>query len=227
MVFLRILCYLLRMRFFERHTRFCAILTGFLGLVLASQVNALSLSEPLPREGATLTYDIEYQGDVVGRHSIRIEHFGDAIAITHNRKIEVDVLFVKAFSEEHSSREIWTKNAELQSVKGYSITNGNRLSIDGERRGDTFEVTFGGQKESIPMPVATDDSYWVTTSVKQPRVISVARSKTLIYTSKNQTKRSSSLSADGMEIALEFDGDFLKNAQITQDGKTIYYRRVT
>jgi len=192
----------------------------------AAAASALSLKEPLPPEGATLEYDIVYDGDVVGAHLIRIEHSGSDIKISHKRHIEVDVLFVKAFSEDHEAVELWTKSAELLSVDGFSSRNGERLVIHGKREGDKFRITYGELTEVVPMPVATDDSYWATKSLSQDRVISVARAKTMSYRGKQGSGGSESrLEADGMSISLTFDGDFLKAATIVDNGKTVQYRR--
>lgn len=202
------------------------ILSLLVTSAFVATASALSLKEPLPPEGATLEYDIVYDGDVVGSHLIRIEHSGNDIKISHKRHIEVDVMFVKAFSEDHEAVELWSKSAELLSVNGFSNRNGERLVINGKREGDKFRVTYGAVTEIIPMPVATDDSYWATNSLSQDRVISVARAKTMSYRGKKGTGGSDShLEADGMSISLTFNGDFLQAATIVDNGKTVQYRR--
>ena len=186
---------------------------------------ALSLKEPLPAEGTNFEYDIVYDGEVVGSHRIGVEHSGKNIKISHKRHIEVDVLFVKAFSEEHEAVELWSNAAELLSVDGFSDRNGERLVIHGKREGEKFQISYGGRTEVVPMPVATDDSYWATNSTSQNRVISVARAKTISYRGKKGGSGDSRLEADGMSISLVFEGDFLKAATIVDNGKTVQYRR--
>lgn len=195
-------------------------------IAFAVSARALSLKEPLPPEGARFEYDIVYDGDVVGSHTIRVEHSGDNIKISHKRHIEVDVLFVKAFSEDHEAVELWSQAAELLSVDGFSERDGERLVIHGKREGEKFRISYGDRTEVVQMPVATDDSYWATNSTSQERVISVARAKTLSYHGNKSSGGSDAhLEADGMSIALAFDGDFLKAATIVDNGKTVQYRR--
>lgn len=203
----------------------CLILL-FITTSFVAPAGALSLKEPLPPEGVSFEYDILYDGDVVGSHRIRVEHSGEHIKISHKRRIEVDVLFVKAFSEEHEAVELWSTAAELLSVEGFSERNGERLVIHGSREGNTFRINYGGRTETVPMPLATDDSYWATNSTSQDRVISVARAKTITYRGKKGAGSGDSLlEADGMSISLVFEGDFLKAATIVDNGKTVQYRR--
>lgn len=205
---------------------FTRLLSLIAVLGVATPAAALSLKEPLPSGGAKFEYDIVYDGDVVGSHTIRVEHSGDDIKISHKRHIEVDVLFVKAFSEDHEAVELWSKAAELLSVDGFSERNGERLVIHGKREGEKFRITYGNQTEVVQMPVATDDSYWATNSTSQERVISVARTKTLSYHgNKGSGGSNAHLEGDGMSIALAFDGDFLKDATIIDNGKTVRYGR--
>jgi len=82
-----------------------------------------------------LNYDIIWEGGKIGDHVVEVSHNEDGhIVVKHKRKVEVEVLFVSAFSETHEATEIWDKDQHyIIQIDGHTVLNGDKHEVEGRR----------------------------------------------------------------------------------------------
>lgn len=203
-------------------TLFAMSIFGFLGSSYAANLN-----EPLPPQGVTLKYDIFYKGDKVGEHQMKAIPDGDFIRLEHSRNIEVKVAFITAFSESHKSTEWWSKAVELQKLDAKTRLNGKEVDIAGVNTTKGFSFTIVGNQQIAPLDVVTLDSYWVGNAPKRSSVIDVAGGKLLHTKSNTNADGSVQLIGDKFNAKFDYQGDFLSVGELTQNGNTVVYKKVS
>lgn len=203
------------------------ILTLVCMLPLFRAANAVQLSEPLLPQGVILKYDIFYKGDKVGEHQMKAIPDGDLIRLEHSRNIEVKVAFITAFSESHKSIEWWNKSVELQKLDAKTHFNGKEVDISGVNSPKGFSFTVNGNQQLAPADVVTLDSYWVGNASKRSSVIDVASGKLLQTKSKTNTDGSIQLIGDKFSAKFDYQGDFLSVGELTQNGNTVVYKKIS
>lgn len=211
-------------RQFDSERRQCLFL--LLGSFMALPAASINLNEPLPAGGASLTFNILYQGKKVGEHVVNAKEIDGLIQFTHAREVAVKVLFISAFSEKHEAIEIWDKNVRLQKLEGHTIRNGERIELYGSSTDDGFSINIGDQVAQLPSTVTTIDSFWVANAIRHPTAIDVAAGEIVELTIKHTNENGYHMEADNLRADLRYDGDFLKTAVITQDGNTATYQRI-
>lgn len=189
--------------------------------------NAVNLSEPLPAGGLVLKYDIYYKGGKVGEHQMKAVPEGELIRLEHSRKLEVRVAFITAFSESHQSTEWWNKSVQLQKLSAKTQVNGKELDISGANSPRGFVYVIDGVQQLAPADVVTLDSYWVGNAPKHSSVIDVAGGKLLQTSSKINPDGSIQLFGEKFNAKFAYQGDFLSVGELTQNGNTVVYKKVS
>jgi Family of unknown function (DUF6134) len=187
--------------------------------------DAVNLNEPLPSEGVVLKYDIFYKGNKVGQHQMRAMPDGNLIRLEHSRNIEVKVAFFTAFSESHSSIELWNKSVELQKLNAKTQINGKEIDITGQTSPQGFLYVIDGVQSTAPADLVTLDSYWVGNAPKRSTVMDVAEGRLLKTNSKINPDGSVQLLSDKFNAKFTYQGDFLAIGELTQNGNTVVYKK--
>ena len=211
-----------------KHPHFLSVIAFAICIfVISGAANALSLSEPLPAQGVNLKYDILYKGDKVGEHRLKVIPDGDSVRLEHSRNIEVKAAFITVFSEGHKSTEWWSKSVRLQKFNAKTLINGKEIDLSGESSPKGFVYVIDGTQKMAPLDVVTLDSYWVGNAPKRSSVLDVANGKLLQTTSNSNPDGSIQLLGDGFNAKFIYQGDFLSLGELTQDGNTVVYKKVS
>ncbi len=198
-----------------------------LSLGVAMVVSSANLNEPLPPQGVTLKYNIFYKGEKVGEHQMKAIPEGDLIRLEHSRNIEVKVAFITAFSESHRSIEWWNKEVQLQKLDAKTKINGKEIALSGSTSPKGFLLFVDGSEQLAPEDVVTLDSYWVANAPKRSSVIDVAGGKLLQTKSKANADGTIQLIGEKFNAKFAYQGDFLSIGELTQNGNTVVYKKVT
>ena len=114
---------------------------SFSRLAVALAAALLLLCRPVAAADADYEYHIEHPtyGDI-GTYSNIVRDFGDHIQVDTQLHVAVRLLGVVVHREEATRTETW-QGGRLVRFDGVTETNGTKLAIHGEARGDQFVVT--------------------------------------------------------------------------------------
>ena len=208
-------------------------LTG-MGLLAAFGPRAASavVNDVLPPEGVVLNYRVLFNGSDIGHQRIRVrEH--DAVGhvvVEHDTKLEVRILFGVAYSLEHQSTEVW-EGFTLKSVKSETIENGQRTLVEGRATEKGFHLDNQKNEWLTRGEVVTADSFWIAAALEAASVVNTRTGDTAVpaleKTGEDRWNLSAAFAHGEIEATLEFDGGFLREAEVDSDGHRVRLVRVS
>ena len=207
-------------------------LTG-IGLLAAfgpGEVSA-AVNDALPPEGVVLNYRALFNGSDIGYQRIRIRQHDAAghIVVEHDTKLEVRILFAVAYSLEHRSTEVW-EGFTLKSVDSETIENNQRTLVKGHATVKGFHFDNQNNEWLTPGDLVTADSFWVAAALQAASVVNTRTGDTAVPVLKKVGEDRWHLSAafahGEIEARLEFDGGFLREAEVDSDGHRVRLVRV-
>lgn len=147
-------------------------LIAFLFLALTQTVSANAASDAhkalvasIP-DGATVTFRA-YTGDTdLGTHKMRWTVQGDVVTVNIDIDLGAKVLFLPVYSYTHRSKETW-RDGSLAAIATTTNDDGDKTFVNGDLKGDGFEIKSSKFNGVAPLPVAPT-SYWAYSSLKKP-----------------------------------------------------------
>jgi hypothetical protein len=204
---------------------------GLLGMVgPALSMNAIR--EILPEEGFNLKYRVSYGGNEIGHQEVSItEHIeGDHLVIEHTIELEVKILFAVAYSLQHKSTEVWSTDRRLISVEAETIENGDKALVKGLHKEDGFHIAGNYGEHTGLDSLVTSDSFWVASAMQAPMIMNVRTgdlAKPQISTTDDgKFHLKADFERGAVEAKLEYEGNFLKQAEIDSDGHLVKFVKV-
>ena len=142
----------------------------FLSLLVT--LGALTAALPAGAQERTYSYDVVHSvyGNI-GTFTESIDRSADTTRIDTHVRIAVKILGIVAHRKESDRTEIF-RGDRLVSLRSATVTNGTRLDIQGEARGDRFVVTSPAGVVEAPGDVAPSDP-WVLRDRGVATVVSV------------------------------------------------------
>lgn len=117
-------------------------------------------------DGNALTFRA-YIGDTdLGTHKMRWALQGDTLTVNIEIDLGARVLFLPVYSYKHRSQETW-RDGHLVAIATTTDDDGDKFSVNGELKGDAFQVKSTAFTGLVPLPLAPT-SYWAYTSLKKP-----------------------------------------------------------
>ncbi|MGB5496378.1 MAG: DUF6134 family protein [Sedimenticolaceae bacterium] len=202
-------------------------LTG-VGLLAAFGPRAVSavVNDILPPEGVVLNYRVLFHDSDIGHQQIRIrEHdLAGHVVVEHEAKMEVRILFAVAYSLEHRSTEVW-EGFTLKSVKSDTVENDQRTLVQGRATDEGFHLNNQENEWLTPGGLVTSDSFWAAAALEAASVVNTRTGDTAVPVLKKIGHDRWHLSAvfphSPIEATLEFDGGFLREAEVDAGGHRV------
>ena len=198
---------------------------GLLGALGPRGVSAV-VNDVLPPEGVVLKYRVLFNDSDIGYQQIRIREHDAAghVVVEHDTKLEVRILFSVAYSLEHQSTEVW-EGFTLKSVKSETLENDQRTVVEGRTTEKGFHLSNEKSAWLATGEFVTADSFWIAAALEAPSVINTRTGDTAIPVLKKVGKDRWHLSADfahgAIDAMLDFDGAFLREAEVDSDGHRV------
>ena len=207
-------------------------LAGVGGLALFGPRRApVAVRDPLPPEGVSIAYRVTFGDDEIGTQRVRIAQHDMAghVVVEHETTLEVRILFAVAYTLDHRSREVWD-GFVLKSVKATTVENGEKTVVEGAASDVGFRIRSGETDVSVPHDVVTSDSFWVAASTGSSRVINARTGDAAAPQVKDLGGGRWHIKAEfahgPVEATVLYDGDFLAEAEIVDDGQTVRLKRI-
>jgi hypothetical protein len=107
---------------------------------------------------AVWQFEVLLNDKPIGFHSFSLTGDGERQTLTTEAQFDVKFLFVNAFRYRHDNTEIWG-NGCLDSINATTDSNGNFLSVRGQRLEDSFRLE-GQPAEPLPGECIQTFAYW-------------------------------------------------------------------
>lgn len=183
----------------------------------------------------TLVFDVFLDGKKIGYHRFDIDGTSNDAAVRSEASFDVKFLFVTAFSYRHTANESWS-NGCLDEIEARTDSNGDLLSVVGERTGDGFVIDTGESEAELPKCVMSF-AYWNPGFLEQPRLLNPQTgeyldvevqelgSDLLRIDGREIRARSVRLTARKMDIRLWYseDSEWLALESVAKGGRIIRY----
>lgn len=105
-----------------------------------------------------LTFDILRNDKPIGAHSVTFVPEGDTMSVRAKSKIEINFLFINAYSFVYSSESRWSGD-HLMSLSARTDDDGDVTTVEAVRDGAALRVTGSGGEFEIPTPIFPTD-HW-------------------------------------------------------------------
>lgn len=203
---------------------------GMLSLAGSGMARA-AVKNPLPAGGVTMTYRLLFGDSEIGTHKVHIRDHDQAghVVIEHETKLEVRILFVVAYTLDHRATEVW-EGFTLKSVRSNTVENGKKTVVRGDTTDNGFRILDGRSEKLVPTGSVTTDSFWLAAAIDAPRIVNIRTGEAVSPTAKDLGNGRWQLKAafdhGPIEATVRFDGDFLAEATVDNDGHTIKMERI-
>jgi hypothetical protein len=135
--------------------RYCVQITAALALWSTAGIAAAESPppavDPFRLYGNEIAFDVERDGDVVGRYTINFTRTEQGVLAEAKADVDVSLLFVPVYSLSYHAREFWS-GGELQSIEAFTNEDGDLIHVQATR-------------DSAGLQVQTTDGAYVTPAV--------------------------------------------------------------
>ena len=135
--------------------------TGALALCAAADAavadSPLRAVDPFRLYGDEITFDVERDGDVVGKYTINFTRTDQGVLAEAKVDVDVNLLFVPVYSLTYHARELWNDGA-LQSIEAFTNDDGDLVHVQATRDSEGLEVKANDQ--SFETPAVLPISHW-------------------------------------------------------------------
>ena len=104
-------------------------------------------------------FSVLLDGSEIGYHRYELLERGGMQEIRSEASFDVRFLFVTAFRYRHSNRELWADDGCLSRIESNTRQNSDRLSVQGARVGDVFQLETADRTDTLSECVMTF-AYW-------------------------------------------------------------------
>ncbi|MEM9682833.1 MAG: DUF6134 family protein, partial [Pseudomonadota bacterium] len=190
-----------------------------------------AVRDPLPPEGVSMTYRVMFGGNEIGTQNVRIAQHDITghVVVEHDTKLEVRILFAVAYTLEHRSREVWD-GFTLKSLKATTVENGKTTVVDGAASDKELRIRSGDTEVAVPLDAVTSDSFWIAAATESSSVVNArtgdAATPQVTKLEDGRVNIKASFAHGPVEATVRYDGDFLAEAEIDDEGQTVKLVRV-
>ena len=115
-------------------------------------------------------FSVLLDGSKIGYHRFELSQRGDMQEVRSEASFDVRFLFVTAFRYRHSNRELWADDGCLSRIDSMTRQNGDRLSVQGARVGDAFQLETVDRTDTLRDCVMTF-AYWNPEFLEQSKLL--------------------------------------------------------
>ncbi len=163
-------------------------------------------------------FDVSREGRPIGSHDVRLQRHGDVTRAFIDTRLRVRFLGLTVYSLDYSAEEVWTRD-RLQSLRVEVNHNGERLSLQGQRRDDAFEVRDGDGERRLPLPLVPTN-HWHPIILEQDRVLNTLTGKVNDITVEREGEDALTLPAATVDATrYRFDGELQLHSWYDNDGR--------
>ena len=120
----------------------------------------------LPVMAEEWAFDVFLDKSKIGKHTFTLDQNHQ---LTSNAKFNVKVLFIEAYSYDHTAKEQW-KDDCLASLQSHTTENKVVSNIKGTKKNTGFEVTDDKTTQILP-PCTMTFAYWNPKILTQPKLL--------------------------------------------------------
>src|SRR5262245_19860507 len=117
--------------------------TGALALCAAADAavadSPLRAVDPFRLYGDEITFDVERDGDVVGKYTINFTRTDQGVLAEAKVDVDVNLLFVPIYQLRYHARELWS-DGQLQSIEAFTNDDGDLVHVQATRDSEGLEV---------------------------------------------------------------------------------------
>lgn len=131
---------------------------------------ALTLAAPVPAaESSSWDFNVYLNDKKIGKHRFEVIDTGDMTRVESEANFKYTILLIPAFRYEHRNAEQWADNC-LMRFEAQTNSNGDRISVSGERTGGSFTVQRGEEPVALPECIMSF-AYWNPDFLEEPRLL--------------------------------------------------------
>ncbi len=145
---------------------------SLLGLVAAGAVlfgNPVTANVPKPTIEQEWNFKVFLDDRPIGFHDYRVTGQGDARRVETEASFDVKILFFNAYSYRHNNVETWDADC-LTNIDAATDANGDRLSVEGESRDESFIVRTADSETKLPACVMSF-AYWNPEMLRETQLL--------------------------------------------------------
>jgi len=125
----------------------------------------------------TYRYKIERSGSEIGRQALVVGKDGDKVTVSDEVAVKVKVVFVTAYTFDHSRRETWL-GGTLTALETRIDDNGTKSTLTARADGDKLVIKGPDGDSTQPLGIMPT-GYWNTATVKQTKLFDSETGKIL------------------------------------------------
>lgn len=123
----------------------------------------------LPLHAQEWAFKVYLDKSPIGEHTFRLDRHDDDKTLISSAKFNVKVLFINAYSYQHTAQEKWHGDC-LTALEARTVENKETTNVKGELNGSGFKVDATKGKLSLPECVMTF-AYWNPRMLKQSKLL--------------------------------------------------------
>jgi Family of unknown function (DUF6134) len=116
------------------------------------------VNDPFTLYGNEIRFDVERDGDVVGRHIVTFTRTDNGFRVDSRADVDVQLLFIPAYTLRYQAREFWD-NGELQSLDASTTEDGDYRHVQATRDASGLRVQ-SSTEGSYEAPPILPISHW-------------------------------------------------------------------
>jgi hypothetical protein len=205
-------------------------------ITLAGMISLLVAGHAMAEQTRQWRFHVFFDDTPIGYHTFTLSGSRSQRVLTSQADFMVKILFIEAYSYEHSATEHWSGDC-LQRMLSVSNDNGEKYRVDGEWQGDKFVIDTRQGSTQLAGCVMSF-AYWNPAILQQDQLLNPQNGEYVKVTVRSlghenlrlgdQTIPSERylLNADGRRITLWYssaDRRWLGLQSVTEDGHTIRY----
>lgn len=163
-------------------------------------------------------FDVSREGTTIGTHEVRLRRHGDTTRAVIDTRLRVRFLGLTVYSLDYAAEEVWVGD-RLQSLRVEVNRNGERLSLEGRRRDDVFEVRDAAGERRLPLPLVPTN-HWHPSILEQQRVLNTLTGRVNDVTVQRVGEESLTLASTTVTATrYRFDGELRLHSWYDDDGR--------
>jgi len=141
------------------------LLICLFGMTLADQATAKNQ----PEQTALWDFNVYLNNKKVGKHQFRVSETDGLTQVQSEARFKYSILLIPAFRYKHSAAEEWSDEC-LVRIESSTNTNGDRISVSGEKGESGFRIAGNESPADLPECVMTF-AYWNPAFLNQSRLL--------------------------------------------------------
>jgi hypothetical protein len=113
--------------------------------------------DPLQLYGNEIQFDVERDGQIIGRHLVTFTRTDDGVRVESRADIDVNLLFLNAYRLRYQAREEW-RDGELAFIEASTNENGDYTRVQAVR--DAAGMVIASPEGTFKVPEVLPTSHW-------------------------------------------------------------------